>query len=97
MASRDARDLESGVVASALDPSDASDWSATHSRIVRWPDTPGSYGSVSSRAVLAGLSEWRRGGFARSVDPKLFEETARSQRHLVEWAWRSASVRVVLR
>ena len=44
-------------------PSDASDWSD-----VRWPDTPGSYGSVSSRA-LAGLPEWRRGGFG-IVDPK---------------------------
>ena len=49
MASRDARDLESGVVASGVGPSDASDWSD-----VRWPDTPGSYGSASSRGSSRG-------------------------------------------
>ena len=77
MASRDARDLESGVVASGVGPSDASDWSD-----VRWPDTPGSYGSVSSRGSSWGSPS---GDEAASdiVDPK-----PNSRESISAWAWR---------
>ena len=77
MASRDARDLESGVVASGVGPSDASDWSD-----VRWPDTPGSYGSVSSRGSSRGSPS---GDEAASdiVDPK-----PKPRESISAWAWR---------
>ena len=77
MASRDARDLESGVVASGVGPSDASDWSD-----VRWPDTPGSYGSASSRGSSRGSPS---GGEAASdsVEPK-----PQTRESISAWAWR---------
>ena len=76
MASRDARDLESGVVASGVGPSDASDWSdavAGHAGVVRQRLLAG---------LLAGLPEWRRGGFGyRRPKPKPRESIS-------AWAWR---------
>ena len=77
MASRDARDLESGVVASGVGPSDASDWSD-----VRWPDTPGSYGSASSRGSSRGSPSGDEAA-SDSVEPK-----PRTRESISAWAWR---------
>ena len=77
MASRDARDLESGVVASGVGPSDASDWSD-----VRWPDTPGSYGSASSRGSSRGSPSGDEAA-SDSVEPK-----PQTRESISAWAWR---------
>ena len=77
MASRDARDLESGVVASGVGPSDASDWSD-----VRWPDTPGSYGSASSRGSSRGSPSGDEVA-SDSVEPK-----PQTRESISAWAWR---------
>ena len=75
MASRDARDLESGVVESGVGPSDAFGWSDERRR-----DAPGSYGSVSDRGSSEGSP---RGEAAfEDVDAKPPRESTSA------WLWR---------
>ena len=77
MASRDARDLESGFVESGVGPSEASDWSD-----VRWRDTPGSYGSVSDRGSSEGSPRFEAGSGELDRDAKPPREST------LAWLWR---------
>ena len=85
MVSRNARDLESGVVESGVGPSDASVWSDGWRR-----DTPGSYGSVSDPGSSEGSP---RGGAAFGDEDRHRE--SRGPRHAKPprestsaWLWR---------
>ena len=77
MASRDARDLESGFVESGVGPSEASDGSD-----VRWRDTPGSYGSVSDRGSSEGSPRFEAGSGELDRDAKPPREST------LAWLWR---------